>query len=149
MRISGFPLWLAVAALAGCGGSANTPTTPSGPPAISTDRFDSIIEVGGSALYPFVVNQNGATTSVNLASLSSLTRPGLLPVTMRLSIGTQVKDDDGNLVDCNLTRSVDTVPGLSSQLTDQLGANTNYCVLLRDIGNLKEPANFTLRVSHP
>jgi len=149
MRIPGYLLWLAVAALAGCGSSTTSPSTPSGPPAIGTDRFDSIIEVRGSALYPFVVNQNGGTTSVNLASLSALDRPGLLAVTMRLSIGTQVKDGDGNLVDCDLTRSVDTVAGLTSQLTEQLGANTNYCVLLRDIGNLRAPANFTLRVSHP
>ena len=105
--------------------------------------------VRGSAVYPFVVNQNGGPTSVNLASLSPLDRPGLLSVTMRLSIGTQVKDEGGNLVGCDITKSTDTSAGLASQLTEQLGANTNYCVMLSDIGNLKESANFTLRVSHP
>lgn len=133
---------------AACGDDA-TPTSPtSTTPTTVTERFDAIIDLHGNAFYPFSVNQNGGAFSINFASLSPLNRPGLLNVPMQIGYGTVVKDDDGNVVGCELRKTVDATPALSSQLSDTLTAATNYCANIADIGNMRETANFSIRITH-
>ena len=97
---------------AGCGD--DTPTTPSTTPANSTERFDSIINVRESKFYPFSVGSNG-TTTVNLASLSPLNRLGVVNATVEIGWGKSIKDEDGNVVRCELARVIQTTPGLAAQ----------------------------------
>jgi hypothetical protein len=143
---------LAVAtASAGCGD--DTPTSPSSPtdttPVTVTERFDAIVDVKGLNSYNFSVSRSGAATTVNLASLAPLDRPGLVDVNMQIGIGTTVLDDAQNVIGCELRKTIDTRPGLTAQLSDTLTAATNYCATIADIGNLKESVNFSIRVSHP
>ena len=140
---------LAALATAACGD--NTPTSPSSTssaPATVTERFDAILDIKGSNFYLFSVSQNGGMVGVNLASLSPLNRPGLLAVTMQIGYGVPVKDDDGNPIGCDLRKTVETTPALTAQLTDTLTAGS-YCANIADIGNMREAANFSLRITHP
>ena len=98
---------------------------------------------------PQFVGQNGATTRVNLASLNPIDRPGVFNVTMRIGYGNVVKDDDGNVVGCDIQKTVDATPALSAQMTETLTASQSYCASITDTGNLREPANFSIRVTHP
>ena len=137
-------LTLALLATA-CGGSgtATSPSTTSSTPSNATERFDAILEPGASAFYAFTVGTNGGTVSINFASLSPLSRPGLLPTSMEIGYG--VPAGEG----CDLRKTVQTTPGLTSQLTDTLTTGT-YCANIADVGKkLTEPANFTIRITHP
>ena len=148
-----FPvLILPVVALAAAACGDNTPTSPSTTstaPVTLTERFDAIIDLKASSFYPFSVTANGGTVSINFASLSPLNRPGVLPVVMEIGYGTVVTDADGNPAGCDLKKTVQAAPALASQLTDTLTVATNYCANIADIGNLREPANFSVRITHP
>jgi len=144
-----FPALLSLLALvcAACGGS--TPTSPSSTPASNAvERFDSIINVGDSQFYPFSVGSSGQT-SINLASLSPISKPGALTATMEIGWGKVVKDDDGNPSGCTLSRVMQTTPALTAQLTDTLAPAQDYCANIADVGGLRESANFSIRISHP
>ena len=132
---------------AACGG--DTPTSPSTTPAANAvERFDAIINVGESRFYPFSVGSSGQT-SINLASLSPISRAGALTSTVEIGWGKVVKDADGNPVSCTLARVMQTAPGLTAQLTDTLPAAQDYCANIADVGGLRESANFSIRISHP
>ena len=128
-----------------CGGSdtATSPSTTSSTTTNATERFDAILDPGASAFYAFTVGTNGGVVTINFASLSPLNRPGLLSTTMEIGYG--VPAGEG----CDLRKTVQTTPGLTSQLTDTLTTGT-YCANIADLGKqLTEPANFTIRISHP
>jgi hypothetical protein len=114
-----------------------------------TERFDAIISLKGSNYFPFSVNQSGGNVSINFASLSPLNRPGLLTVTMQIGYGTTVLDGDGNIVGCDLRKTIETTPALAAQLSESLTVAANYCANIADVGNLREPANFSMRITHP
>lgn len=150
MRFPVLILLVVALSAASCGG--NTPTSPSttpSAPASVTERFDSIIGIKGSSFFPFAVNQSGGSVSINFASLAPLNRPGLLPVTMEIGYGMGVKDDDGNVVGCDLLKTIQATPALTAQFTDTLTVGTNYCANIADIGKLTESANFSIRITHP
>jgi hypothetical protein len=135
--------------------SKSLPTSPSGSassgssaPAMVTERFDAILDLRGSNFFSFSVSQNGGAVMINFASLSPLNRPGLLIVTMEIGFGVPIKDDEGNTVGCDLRRTIQTTPALTSQLTDTLTAGS-YCANIADVGNMREPANFSMRITHP
>lgn len=131
---------------AGCGN--DTPTTPSATPANATERFDSIINVRESKFYPFSVGGNG-TTTINLASLSPLNRLGVVNATLEIGWGKSIKDEAGNVVQCELAKVIQTTPGLAAQLTDTLTPASDYCANIADVGGLRESVNFSMRISHP
>ncbi len=150
MRRPAFILVIAAVSTLACG-NATTPTSPSttsSAPATVTERFDAIIDLKGSRFFPFSVNQNSGTVSINLASLSPLNRPGLFAVTMEVGYGVPITDEDGNPVGCDLRRTIQTAPALTAQFTDTLTAGS-YCANLADIGNMLEAANFSIRITHP
>lgn len=139
---------VSVALSSACGG--DTPTSPSSSTSTTvTERFDSIIDVRGSAFFPFSVSQSGVATSINLASLSPLDRPGLVNATVEIGWGKTVKDDDGNIVACALEKVTQTTPALTAQLSDTLTPGTDYCANIADVGGLGEAANFSIRITHP
>jgi len=150
MRLRALTVAIVAAAVAAAACGGDTPTAPSPTvPGTATERFDEIISVKGFSYRTFSVSQNGPQTTVNLASLAPLNREGFVDVVMQIGIGTTILDDDRNVIGCDLRKTVDTRPGLAAQLSDTLSAATNYCATIADIGNLREPVNFSIRVSHP
>jgi hypothetical protein len=141
----GFAGLLCVVALmmaAACG-EDETGTSPSSTAAAATtERFDAVLNPGQSAFYSFQVGSSGGAVMINLASLSPLSRAGALPVTMELGYGVPVGEK------CAVENSVQTIPGLASQLTGTLTAGI-HCANLADVGNLTEPVNFVIRITHP
>jgi hypothetical protein len=136
-----------VSLCAACGG--DTPASPSSTtPTNAVERFDDIISAKESKFYRFSVGSSG-TTTINLASLSPVDRPGVITATLEIGWGKTVKDDDGNVVGCNLAKVLQTAPALTAQLTDTLTPAADYCANLADVGGLREPANFSIRISHP
>ena len=155
MRLPVLILAIAGVSAAACGNSANSlPTSPSGSstsstPTAVTERFDAIVDLKGSNFFPFSVNQSGGTVSLNFASLSPLNRPGLLAVPMEIGYGTTVLDDDNNVVGCDLRKTIQATPALTAQMSDTVTAAANYCANIADVGGLREPANFSIRITHP
>jgi hypothetical protein len=131
---------------AGCGD--DTPTSPSSTPVNATDRFDAIINVRESKFYPFSVGSSG-TTTINLASLSPIDRPGVVNATMEIGWGKAIKDENGTVVSCDLARVIQTTPALAAQLSDTLTPASDYCANIADVGGLRESVNFSMRISHP
>jgi len=133
-----------------CGG--DTPASPSSTtPGRATERFDDIINVRESKFFPFSVGSNG-TTSINLASLSPISRPGVIVATVEIGWGKTVKDDAGTLIGCTLAKVMQTTPSLSAQINDTLTPASDYCANIADVDSaagLREPANFSIRVTHP
>ena len=131
---------------AGCGD--DTPTSPSSTPVNATERFDAIINVRESKFYPFSVGSSG-TTTINLASLSPINRPGVVSATMEIGWGKAIKDENGTVVSCDLARVIQTTPALAAQLSDTLTPASDYCANIADVGGLRESVNFSMRISHP
>lgn len=136
--IAGFVLVLGLLAVA-CGN--DTPTTPTTPTLPSTEMFSGTLAVQGSSFYSFTVAATG-NVSITLASLVA-TAPGpALNTVMGLGVGSP------NGTDCDVTNSVTTAPGLTAQLVNSLTPAT-YCAKIYDLGELKAPVNFTVRIVHP
>jgi hypothetical protein len=131
---------------AACGD--DTSTSPSSTPSRATERFDDIINVRESRFFPFSVGSNG-TTSINLASLSPVNRPGALVATMEIGWGKTVKDEAGTVIGCTLSRVMQTTPALTAQLSDTLTPASDYCANIADVGGLRESVNFSIRITHP
>ena len=139
-------LAVVVLCCAGCGD--DTPTSPSSTPVNGTERFDAIINVRDSKFYPFSVGSSG-TTTINLASLSPVDRPGAVSATMEIGWGKAIKDENGTVVSCDLARVIQTTPALAAQLSDTLTPASDYCANIADVGGLRESVNFSMRISHP
>jgi len=139
-------LAVVVLCCAGCGD--DTPTSPSSTPVNGTERFDAIINVRDSKFYPFSVGSSG-TTTINLASLSPIDRQGVVNATMEIGWGKAIKDDSGTVIGCDLARVIQTTPALAAQLSDTLTPASDYCANIADVGGLRQPVNFSIRISHP
>jgi hypothetical protein len=123
---------------AACGNGATAPSTTTTP---TTERFDAVLTPGTSAFYSFMLTTTNGTVGINLASISSLTAPGVLAIPMQIGYG--VPAGEG----CQVMQSIIAAPALISQLNVTLRDGT-YCVSIADIGNLTQPVNFTIRVTH-
>jgi hypothetical protein len=56
------------------------------------------------------------------------------------------------VVGCDLARVTQTTPGLAAQLSDTLTPASDYCANIADVDptvGLREPVNFSMRISHP
>ena len=80
--------------------------------------------------------------SINFASLSPLSRAGLLSTVMEIGYG--VPAGEG----CDLRRVMQVTPALASQFTETLTTGI-YCASIADIGAMTEAANFAIRITHP
>jgi hypothetical protein len=138
---------MAVAALAllasACGGSDNTAATTPAPSVTgsSTQLFEGKLAVGGSAFYSFTVTTTG-NANVMLASVTTTTSPGTESnVILGLALGTPLGTD------CTITSAVPASAALQSPLVNNLTPGI-YCARVYDIGNLKTPVNFAIRIVH-
>lgn len=128
--------------LTACGGSSTspstTPTVTSGPTAA---LFEGQLAVGGSAFYSFTVTTTG-DADVMLASVTTSTSPGSESnVVLGLALGTPLGED------CTITSALPASAALQSPLVSNLTPGI-YCARVYDIGNLRAPVNFAIRIVH-
>jgi hypothetical protein len=125
-----------------CGGSSNnTSTAPSVIATPQPELFEGKLDVGGSAFFSFTVQATG-DADVMLASVTTSTTPGTSSnVVLGLGLGTPLGTD------CNITTSMPAFAALQSPLVSNLTAGI-YCVRVYDIGNLRGPVNFAVRIVH-
>lgn len=129
------------ATMSACGGSDTTTPTTSTATGPETLLFEGQLTLGGSAFYSFTVTTEGLA-NVMLASVTASTSPGTSStVVLGLAIGTPTGTD------CTITNSLPASAGLTSQLVNDLTPGT-YCARVYDIGNLKTPVNFSVRIVH-
>jgi hypothetical protein len=129
-------------AMSACGGSDlssdTTPILDTGPTAA---LFEGQLPVGGSAFYSFTVSTTG-NANVMLASVTTTTSPGSeSSVILGLALGTPLGTD------CTVTSSVPASAALQSPLVNNLAPGI-YCARVYDIGNLRSPVNFAVRIVH-
>jgi hypothetical protein len=129
-----------VVAVAGAACGGNSPTAPPTTPSGSTENFTGSLAPRGSSFYSFTVT-TAETVSVSLASLTGNNTAPASTSSVRLGLGVPVGTD------CSVNSSVDTVAGLTSQLTAPVSPDV-YCVKISDIGNLTGLLNFTIRIGH-
>jgi len=137
-------MMLALAAAA-CGGSdsSSTATEPTVVGTPSTELFEGKLQgAGDSAFYSFKVNTAGNVV-VTLASVTTATTPGS-SVNLPLGVGL----GSPLATDCSLTSQTTTGPALTSQLTGANFSPNIYCVRVFDVGTLRGPVNFAVRITH-
>jgi hypothetical protein len=120
-------------------GSDNTTTTPSAPaPAPGTDTFTATLAPGGTAIHNFTASAAGGVV-VTLTT----TNPG--PTLVGLGIGVP----GANIGGCDLTKTVQAVPGPVGQLTANVEAG-DYCAGAFDVGTVgRNGVLVTITVAHP
>ena len=128
--------------MCGCGGSdlgsTTTPILDAGP---TTALFEGQLAVGGSAFYSFTVSTTG-NTNVMLASVTTTTSPGSeSSVILGLALGTPLGTD------CTITSALPASAALQSPLVGNLTPGI-YCARVYDIGNLRLPVRFAIRIVH-
>jgi len=68
---------------------------------------------------------------------------------MEIGWGKTTKDDDGNVIGCELAKVLQTTPSLTSQMNEPLPPAVDYCVNIADVGGLRNAVNFSIRITHP
>ena len=129
---------LALAAGA-CGNDSSSPTAPTTPaPTAGTDTFTGQMAPGGVAMHTFTAS---ATGTVNLTL--TVTDP---PATL---VGLGIGIPGNNSGQCDLTKTVQTRPGATAQLSAGVEAGT-YCAGAFDVGGLgTRGVLVTYTVAHP
>jgi hypothetical protein len=117
--------------------TTTTTTTVASP--TTTEEFTGTVSVGGSSFYSFTVAENG-TVNVTLASVGGAGVPST--VWMGLGVGTPSGED------CSTTTLTNGPAGSSPQVSTVYAPGI-YCVKVADIGNLAQPATFTVTIAHP
>jgi hypothetical protein len=136
---------LAITALAALGAACGDDASPTSPtsttPTTTSVTYAGTIDAGGSRFYSFT---NGAAGTVT-AFLASVTAPdSKLPLPVALELGLGVPAGTG----CATTTTQIVTPGLVSQMTASLAAGV-FCLRVADAGDLRAPATFAVRFTHP
>jgi hypothetical protein len=126
-------------AFAGCGGDNSATTTPSTPaPTAGTESFTATLAPGGTAVHLFNASATG-TVSVTLTTTS--------PASTLLGLGIGIPG--ANIGGCDLTKTVQALPGGAAQLTASVEAGT-YCAGAFDVGGVgRNGVQVTISVAHP
>jgi hypothetical protein len=136
IRDSGFArllLLVTVALVAACGDD-NTSTTPSPTPAATSESWSSVLAPGGQSTRSFTVNASG-TIAVTLTDADT---------TLGVGVGLPRVTGGG----CRLGVTVNTSAGSSPQISAPADAG-QYCVQVYDLGTLRDPVGFALKIDHP
>ena len=129
-------LWVVLGAAlftAGCA-DPSAPSTPTAAVPTVAETFSDTLLVLGSNTHNFAVSTIGGV-KVSLASVN----PG---AAVGLGIGTSGTGT------CSVIDKVQTVAGPSIQLSGTITVPGTYCVVIYDLGNLVEPAVYTINVLH-
>ncbi len=124
---------------ASCSEDAPPAVAPT-PPAVY--YLPGVLEVQGTSTVSFTPTRSG-TANVTLVSVTPDSRGPASDILLDMGFGTLA---DGV---CTVTASVQAAPRLSAHLVTSVTASTEHCVMLSDIGNLKGPVNFAVRVVLP
>jgi hypothetical protein len=129
-------LWAVLGAALVTAGCADpvAPVTPVPAVPTVTDTFSDTLLVAGANTHQFTVAAIGGVK----VTLSSLV-PG---ASVALGVGTP------SLGTCSVIDHVTTVAGESVLLSGTATVPGSYCVIIQDIGNLVEPAVYTINVLH-
>jgi hypothetical protein len=129
-------LWAVLAAVLVTAGCADpvAPVTPVPAVPTVTDTFSDTLLVAGANTHQFTVTTVGGVK----VTLSSLV-PG---ASVALGVGTP------SLGTCSVIDHVTTVAGESVVLSGTATVPGADCVIIQDIGNLVEPAVYTINVLH-
>jgi len=126
--------WLVVACFASaCGDDTTTPTTPS-TTSPTSESWSGVVAPGGQSSRSFTVNASG-TIAVTLTSAGA---------TLGLGVGLPRVTGGG----CRLGVSV-TASGASSPQISTAADAGQYCVQVYDLGTLRDPVGFALKIDHP
>jgi len=129
---------LALAAAA-CGDDSSSAAAPtSTAPTAGTDTFTGQMAPGGAALHQFTASATG-TVSVTLTATD--------PAATLVGLGIGIPGNNAGI--CDMTKSVQTRPGTTAQLTAAVEAGT-YCAGAFDVGGLgSRGVLVTYSVAHP
>lgn len=122
-----------VALVTGACGSDN-PTTPSTPSTATSENWSSTLAPGGTSSKSFTLDKAG-TITVTLTSAGT---------TVGLGVGLPRTTGGG----CRLGVSVNATPSTNPQINTSADAG-QYCVQVFDLGTLKDPVPFALKIDHP
>ena len=126
-------LLVAAGAVCGCGGS-NTPTTPTAPSGPTSETWSSVLAPGGTSSRSFTLDKSG-TIAITLTGAGA---------TVGLGVGLPRTSGGG----CRLGVAVNAAPATTPQLSTPADAG-QYCVQVFDLGTLKDPIPFALKIDHP
>ena len=132
---------LAFAVLGAACSNNNESATPTAPAVVSpsTETLKGSMAPKGTATRTFTATQSG-TVSVTFAG----TEPASAVV---LGLGIGIRSTTG--IDCNFSRTVNTPPGATPQLTIAVDAGT-YCAGVYDIGNVGSNGIIvSVTITHP
>jgi hypothetical protein len=138
MKTAVLALVVVTLATAACGNGSQNVTAPSTSSTNTFETFSGSVGPQGSSFYSFTVTTAG-TVSVSLSSLMANTIGPASTAVVRVGLGVPLGTG------CNVTSSVDTAAGLTTQLTVPVNPDV-YCVNIADIGNLTDSMNFTIRI---
>ena len=128
------PAVLAVALVsAGCADPA-APTTPTPATPTIVETFSDTLLVAGANTHQFNVDKIGGV-KVSLTSVE----PG---AAVLIGVGTP------SLGSCSVIDHIEAVAGKAILLSGTATVPGAYCVIIQDIGNLVEPAVYTINVLH-
>lgn len=128
------PLMLAVAIFtAACGGDSS-PTAPSTPTPSGNESWSGVLAPGGASSRSFTVSANG-TITVTLTDVGTA---------VGLGVGVPRVTGGG----CRLGVAVTATAGSTPQISTPADAG-QYCVQVFDLGSLRDPVGFALKISHP
>jgi hypothetical protein len=127
---------VAVLALSGCGDDPfETPTNPTAP-TIVTESFSGVVNRNGAQTHTFSSGASGTVT----ATLKFLVPDNT--VKMGFALGTW------NGSSCQLViAKTDAVE--STAIVGAVSALGSLCVYIHDVGNLVQPTEYEIEVSHP
>lgn len=122
---------------------SNSPTLPTSTgPTFSDIYFAGSMSPGETMFYSFTVSST-ANTELTLVSLvPDQTAAPSLNVPMSIGLGTP------SGTGCKLAASAVATPGLSPHLTMPT-TPTIFCAQISDIGQLKVPVSFIVKIYHP
>ena len=110
------------------------PTTPTPAVPTTTDTFSDTLLVLGANTHQFTVTSVGGV------------RISLLSVQPGAAVGLGIGTPSGGT--CSVIDRVETVAGPTIQLSGTATVPGSYCVTIFDVGNLVEPAAYTINVLH-
>ena len=136
MRLPRTSRYLGVCALALTIGCGSSPTEPDPVYELKTETHSGTLATGGSSAFHFAV-VNPGTINVSITQLN----PSAL--TMGLELG--FWDEPASACVGQLSTSSAVLGAVFGGTPDSAG---EYCVAIRDIGNIETSADFTLTVTH-
>lgn len=126
--------WLVIACVAaGCGDDTPS-TTPTSPSTSRSESWSGVVAPGGQSSRSFTVTSSG-TITVTLTGAD---------VTLGLGVGVPRTTGGG----CRLGVSVNASGGTSPNISAPADAG-QYCVQVYDLGTLRDPVGFALKIDHP